>query len=325
MTPPRALILLSLAAAFLAPAASAGGETAIFYYPWYGTQARDGAFLHWGQNGRNAPLEIASNFFPARGVYSSGDRRVVEAQMADIAAAGVGTVVSSWWGSASLEHRRLGAVLRAARARGLRVAIHLEPYAGRTVASTVADVEALRARGIRDFYLYRPLDFAAAEWRALTDSAPGVRLFAQTNLVGFAAAGGFDGVYTYDILVYGGNLFQRLCEQARRAKLLCAPSVGPGYIASRATPDLRVKPRRRGRTYDTMWGAALRATPDLVTITSYNEWNEGTQIEAASSSPRPGYLTYHGAYGLRGGDAERAYLERTRFWTWALASGWPGF
>jgi hypothetical protein len=95
--------------------------------------------------------------------------------------------------------------------------------------------------------------------------------------------------------------------------------VGPGYLATRATGDLRVKPRRAGATYDAMWRAAIRARPDAVTITSYNEWNEGTQIEPASSDPlRPGYLTYQGAYGLRGRAGEGAYLTRTRFWTRAF-------
>ena len=30
-----------------------------------------------------------------------------------------------------------------------------------------------------------------------------------------------------------------------------------------------------------MWKAAIRAGADRVTITSYNEWHEGTQIEPA--------------------------------------------
>jgi hypothetical protein len=92
--------------------------------------------------------------------------------------------------------------------------------------------------------------------------------------------------------------------------------VGPGYDATRATGDLRVKPRRDGLTYDAMWIAALRARPDLVTITSYNEWSEGTQIEAARPQPPAGaYLSYEGAYGLHGRAASRAYLRRTACWT----------
>jgi glycoprotein endo-alpha-1,2-mannosidase len=318
----RTLLAALIAAAFLPASAGAGEAAAVFYYPWYGTEAEDGAYLHWGQNGVPAPFDIASNFFPARGAYSSGDPRVLDGQMREIAGAGVRTVVTSWWGWGSVEDQRLPAVLQAAQARGLRVAIHLEPYAGRTLASIEDDVEHLTTVGIRDFYIYRPTDIPAEGWAALESSLEGVRLFAQTAMVGFAAAGKFDGVYTYDILLYGGDSFGRLCAQARQAGLLCAPSVGPGYLASRATGDTRMKPRRRGATYDAMWSAALRARADFVTITSYNEWNEGTQIEPATSDPiRPGYLTYDGAYGLRGVAAEGAYLKRTARWTHRLASG----
>ena len=111
-------------------------------------------------------------------------------------------------------------------------------------------------------------------------------MFAQTALVGAAATGHFTGVYTYDTLVYGAGLFARLCRQAHARGLLCAPSVGPGYDAQRATGDARVKPRRNGLTYDSMWRAAIAAGADRITITSYNEWQEGTQIEPAAS-PAP--------------------------------------
>ena len=319
MTFRHALIVALATAALLPATASAGRETAAFYYPWYGTHARDGAYHHWGQNGRAAPFEIASNFFPARGAYSSGDPSVLDAQMREIAAAGIRTVVTSWWGWGSLEDQRLPSVLAAANGRGVSVAAHLEPYEGRTLATIEQDVAHLKTLGIRDVYVYRPSDIPAEGWAALRPSLGDVRLFAQTNLVGFAAAGRFDGVYSYDILLFDGDFFARYCAQARRAHLLCAPSVGPGYVATRATGDTRVKPRRRGATYDAMWRAALAARPDMVTITSYNEWNEGTQIEPASSDPlRAGYLTYEGAYGLRGLAAERAYMKRTRFWTRAF-------
>ena len=180
-------------------------------------------------------------------------------------------------------------MIAAAGQRGIAVAVHLEPYRGRSVASTIADVIYLQGLGVRTFYLYRPFDLPAADWAPANDRfhAQGLEVFAQTALVGAAATGHFTGVYTYDTLVYRGGLFKRLCRQAHARGLLCAPSVGPGYDAQRATGDARVKPRRNGLTYDSMWRAAIRAGADRITITSFNEWQEGTQIEPAPA-PRAG-------------------------------------
>jgi glycoprotein endo-alpha-1,2-mannosidase len=100
-------------------------------------------------------------------------------------------------------------------------------------------------------------------------------------------------------------------------QLLCAPSVGPGYNARRGSGDPAVKPRRHGQTYDAMWRAALASGADDITITSFNEWHEGTQIEPAVPRQRARYryLSYDGAWGLHGAAAESAYLVRTRYWT----------
>ena len=84
--------------------------------------------------------------------------------------------------------------------------------------------------------------------------------------------------------------------------LLCAPSVGPGYNAKRGSGDPVVKPRKHGQTYDAMWRAAVSSGADNVTITSFNEWHEGTQIEPAAPRRRARYryLSYDGAWGLHG-------------------------
>ena len=62
-----------------------------------------------------------------------------------------------------------------------------------------------------------------------------------------------------------------------------------------------------------MWRGAVRAEADVVTITSYNEWHEGTQIEPARNVGSS-YGSYDGAYGLAGAAAERAYVDRTAMW-----------
>jgi hypothetical protein len=233
--------------------------------------------------------------------------------MADIAASGIDEVVSSWWGRGSAEDRRLSAVMGAAKRRGLQVAVQLEPYAGRTIDSIAADLAYIRGLGINDVYIYRSNDFPAAEWNRITRQPTGLRLFGQTNLVGFAARAGFAGFYTYDIVIYHAAKFDRYCRQARAAGILCAPSVGPGYDALAATGDTNIKERLDGVTYDSMWKAAIRAGADVVTVTSYNEWGEGTQIEPAGRGGR--YENYDGAYGMHGRAAQRAYIKRTAYWT----------
>src|SRR2546430_2244708 len=278
----RRLTLALMLLVMLPASAQAGApRSAIFFYPWYSNQQPDGLYPHWTQGGPQPPLDLASHYFPARGPYSSADPRVLRAQMADIAAAGVDEVVSSWGGSGSTGDSRLAPGIRAAERRGLKVAVQLEPYPGRTVDTVAADLVYLRQLGIRDVYIYRSSDYNAGDWKRVTQQPNGMRLFAQTNLVRFAAKAGFAGFYTYDILVYDASKFVRLCEQARKAGILCAPSVGPGYEAWQATGDTRVKPRLFGATYDSMWRAAVRADAVIVTVTSYNEWGEGTQIEPA--------------------------------------------
>jgi glycoprotein endo-alpha-1,2-mannosidase len=297
------------------PASSAGlgrAEAAIFYYPWYSTPTRDGGWAHWYVHGEDGQPVLSTPFFPSRGLYSSSNAKVVTAHMREIAAAGIRTVIVSWWGVGSPEDLRLPLVASAAHERGLRVAIHVEPYRGRTPASTAEDILELYGQGYTDFYVYDADRDPAADWATALAEIEGVRVFGHTHLVGRAKAGGFDGLYTYDVATWNGNTFARVCAQARKAGLLCAPSVGPGYDARLATRATLVRPRLYGATYDRMWRSAVRAKPDVVTITSYNEWQEGTQIEPArTQTERAGY---DGAWGTRGLSAQRAYLDATARW-----------
>src|SRR5439155_734603 len=102
-----------------------------------------------------------------------------------------------------------------------------------------------------------------------------------------------------------------LCSQARAVKLACAPSVGPGYDGRRAGELTSLRGRHKGATYDALWAAAVAARPDIVSVTSFNEWGEGTQIEPASA--RQGYRGYDGSWGVSGVSAQYAYLTRPAY------------
>jgi hypothetical protein len=287
-------------------------QTSVFYYPWYSTPARDGQWAHWYVHGEDGEQVLSTPYFPTRGLYSSSNVKLVDRQMREIAAAGIGTVVVSWWGIGSPEDRRLPLVASAAARHGLSVAIHIEPYRDRTPASTAADILELQAQGYGTFYVYDADRDPAADWAMALEPLSGVQVLGQTALVGRAKAAGFDGIYTYDIVTWSGRTFARMCSQAHRVGLLCAPSVGHGYDARLATEDEAVKPRLRGATYDRMWRSAVRARPDFVTVTSYNEWQEGTQIEPAVVQVERG--SYEGAWGTHGAAAQRSYLDATARW-----------
>ena len=76
-----------------------------------------------------------------------------------------------------------------------------------------------------------------------------------------------------------------MCSNARRAGLLCCISVGPGYNDTLIRPwnDRNTRSRNKGKYYEDMWRRAIRANPHSISVTSYNEWGEGTQIEPARS------------------------------------------
>jgi hypothetical protein len=307
-------------------------EVSIFYYPWYGDIDRDQAWRHWdatrpGGQFRIPPADLGSDYYPARGPYSSNDPAIVDEHMAEIRNAGVDTVVTSWWGRGSYEDNALGVVVAAAHAHGLKVAGHLEPYPGRSAATIVDDVRRLRSAGVGDVYVYEAQQISVAAWPGVINQLGDVLFFAETgnrtavlngSFASFARRAGFDGIYTYDPVRYGRAEFAIACGTARMRRLLCGPSVAPGQDAVRTLPSRRIVNRAGGDRYDAQWLEAMDAGADLVTITSYNEWHEGTQIEPAvpycfpDGICSPGYV---GAYGRTGPDAPSAYIDRTALWT----------
>jgi hypothetical protein len=127
---------------------------AVFYYPWYSVPAVSQAWRHWNQGGHNPPADIGSDFYPSRGPYDSSDPAAVSAQMAEISSTGINEVVVSWWGRGSFEDAQLPLVTQAAAEHGLAVAVHIEPYQGRSAASVGSDIAYLRGRyGVSQFFL----------------------------------------------------------------------------------------------------------------------------------------------------------------------------
>jgi tRNA A-37 threonylcarbamoyl transferase component Bud32 len=319
-------------------------DVAAFYYPWYGNPEIDGEWIHWQQNGRTPPSNLATDYSPLLGPYSSMDPAVVAQHFAWLREAGVGLVITSWWGPGDRTDHAVPLLLDTAQHYGLKVAFHIEPYDQRSPASLV---EALRhlidrygdhpafyrtvgtspwesnlqPKGL--FFLYDPYHQHGSAGDVPFDywnEALGIIHEANLGLVvasspdpAWVIQGHFDGLYNYVTPSLDGP---RIFEWAQwlPTRTWYIPSVIPGFSAKQVgySSDTFV-PRNDGGTYDIQWESALSQgfRPNLVTITSFNEWHEGTAIEPAAplSDQRNAGATLD--FGDLGPDG---YLGRTRMW-----------
>jgi hypothetical protein len=101
----------------------------------------------------------------------------------------------------------------------------------------------------------------------------------------------FDGVHTYNICGWvrgqspeelrrtSADSFSSAVQLAKSHGKISCLTIIPGYDDTKIRkPGLRAE-RHDGKTYRVLWEEAVRADPDWVLITSWNEWHEGSEIE----------------------------------------------
>src|SRR5262245_59885715 len=213
-------------------------EASIFYYPWYGNLKWDGAYVHWDQNGHLPPTDLATSYYPARGAYSSRDPRVVEAQMREIARAGIREVVSSWWGMGSPEDELLPMIVRMATKQGLQVAVQIEPYDDRIAASVAADLTHLRQLGITRAYVYHPFEIAESAGPPGSRST-GWQVFGRTATLAQRQARHSTALSPSTAALSVPAPSGLFGPRANKPGSFCAPSFGPAYAALRETGEVR--------------------------------------------------------------------------------------
>jgi hypothetical protein len=325
-------------------------KVAAFYYPWYANLETDGKWTHWPQNNHRPPEDIGSDYYPVLGAYSSNDPAVVAQHMEWLKQAGVGVIITSWWGQGTREDRPVPLLLETAERYGIKVAFHIEPYNKRTAASLVSDIKYLYAK-----YGSSPAFFrSAATSRYSPDGQPkgmfflwsieakgearysywqealdqihalpeGGLVIANTLDAGWVEGSHFDGLYNYATLHLDYNSFG--WARSLPTGTLYVPSVIPGFSAKRvAYPADTYVPRLDSKTYNDQWAAALGTgvQPEMVTITSFNEWHEGSVIEPAQAGATDGNGNSYADFGAL---PPEGYLDLTRDWMGKyLRMSWP--
>eukprot|EP01130_Rhizamoeba_saxonica_P017657 TRINITY_DN8604_c0_g1_i1.p1 TRINITY_DN8604_c0_g1~~TRINITY_DN8604_c0_g1_i1.p1 ORF type:complete len:431 (+),score=84.25 TRINITY_DN8604_c0_g1_i1:1-1293(+) len=264
----------------------------------------------------NPPEDIGSCYYPERGTYSSSNPDIINQHMSDLKDY---LVVISWWGPKHKSESKdgegfttdvlVGMILQSAEKYGTKIAFHIEPYEGRSAESVRSDLEYLFEQygsseafyrdpgsNLPVIYMYDSYHTPVEEWKELLIGEKSIR---GTNIDSIILGlylkhldrkvileAGFDGFYTYfgsDGFTEGStsSRWENIVSWAAQNNLYSSISIGPGYNDERIRPwnAANTKSRENGEYFKRMWEKVINANPTAVSITSYNEWMEGTQIE----------------------------------------------
>lgn len=320
-----------------------------FYYNWYGNPEFDGEYRHWAHQilphwsdstWNNLPPhkgedDIGANFFPQLGCYSNNDTSIIRKHMQMIKSAGIGTICMSWWGKNSYEDKSLILYLNAAEKQNLKINIHLEPFPNRTAQKTIDAVKyIINTYGSHPafykkddkpmFYIYDSYLINKDDWRQALTSVRNTKydgifigLWVEEGEENFFLESGFDGFYTYFVsegFTYGSSIknWKHLSNWAEENNKLFIPCIGPGYSDTQVRPwnGQNFKNRENGKYYDMFFKAALDSKAELIGITSFNEWHEGTQIEPSIKFKNDSFK-----YEDFGNLPPDFYLKETKKWS----------
>jgi hypothetical protein len=266
--------------------------------------------------------------------YDSAATGTIDRQISQAANAGINGFITSWWGQgdstdvnfAALQSR---AAMRSAAGRSrFTSTIYFEPDSPklRTQAEIIQGLRYVMRTYAQSPFFFRlhgkPVIFiwdalgngrALTEWSAIRAAVdPGHRTLWSADGTNPSLLTVFDGMHLFaaaDWAVADGTIgatdtgFRQDVDAfnvAHHTQRFWAAGVSPGWndtrVPGRAHPH--ITPRRDGATYRASWAGAKASRPDLITITSWNEWFEGSNIEPSTHF---GKLYLHLTRGETGG------------------------
>jgi glycosyl hydrolase family 99 len=243
----------------------------------------------------------AKKDYPLIGTYSSSDRRVMREQIRQAKAAGIGGFIVSWKDT-PLNNGRLRLLMAAAAQERFKLAMiyqgldfHRRPLPASRVAADFVMFRDTFARSPVFFRLGgKPLTIWSGIWAFSVPDVARVTSAVRPDLLVLATekdATGFqrvahltDGDAYYWSSVnpdtypgYGAKLRQMSNAVHRDGKYWIAP-FAPGFDA-RMVGGTRFVPRLGGQTLRTEYATALRSSPDVLGLISWNEFSENTHVE----------------------------------------------
>ena len=298
-----------------------------FYYAWYGVpQGPRQRWEFWADRGQPAVgAKLRLPFRPLIGPYDSTDPAVVAWHCRLAEAAGIDAFLVSWWGEANVSGEAFERVILPA-ARGTRVKVALncelaqfhaqvgpliERLAG-VLARCQGDPAYLHRAGRPVVYLYQvPFDpkltpATFAELRRGVEAKVGPVWWAMDKIrhdagtygvpVDWRGVEGIDGFGFYGTFSVRrlweraelGPFFVRYARDVRAAGRELLLPMHPALDNRVIQPKEGFAiPFRDGETLEGYHAAALAAGADVLLLTSFNEWPEGTVVEPSADWPDP--------------------------------------
>ena len=280
------------------PAAQADGQRLVlaFYYAWYDEKT-------WSPD-KVPDMPLAP--------YRSADRSTIERHVLEAQSAGIDALVQSWYGPGdNPTEANFRTLLDVAQAHGLRATVDFEttsPYMPNLQSAInglahLIGVHAqhpafLRYQGKPVIFFWNQRRYSMETWasvRAQVDPERKTLWIADGDNT--AWLGVFDGLHMYTITwpvntnpEYTASKMRKRVDQynaAHGTQRLWIATAMPGYddtrVAGRAHPYAYP---RSPDYYRRTWQAAMDSAPEMVIVTSFNEWREGTMIEPSVSYGR---------------------------------------
>jgi len=271
--------------------------------------------------------------YPAFDPYDSHDPAVIDQHCRWARQAGIDGWVISWWGEdrqlseGGYEDLAMGKVFDGCRRNQLSACIHYESYVDPIEPQTVIEeiVSVLKRFGRHPAYLKvdgRPVVFVyarAIDTLGLLGWAEAARQINRAYEGGavliadqfsWPSARIFDGVYAYitapelterdpaSVRLWANANYGNWVELAERTGRISTLTVVPGYDDRNVREPGFVVERHGGEMYRAQWEEAIKADPQWVLVTSFNEWREASQIEPSKEFGRR-YLDITAEYARR--------------------------
>lgn len=275
--------------------------------PWFESGAK-GLGWHWTMNwpaqGSPPKAPLASHFEPKIGPYDLLDPDLIELQVGWIKLSGFDCLLADWYGERdwldyAMIHKRTEALFEVAARAGLKIGVVYEdqtvkhaleqhliqpPEApdvaqrtGKFLNDTWFPSPAwLRLGGEPAVLVFGPQHFDAALWGAFRSGTGPMKLLTLHERRPFA-----DGAFDWPIPDRGLKQLD-IFQQAVGRDSLRIGSAYPRFkdiYAQRGQKGYAEIPDNDGKTYAETLDRALKAGYEAVQVATWNDWQEGTQIE----------------------------------------------